>query len=197
MSQRASYPTHTPFWGGLLAVSWDHSPISFPSPRGTTLWAPQHGGKPRGDQVLGDRHLGPLGQFGGDTGPRYLGFPAWLSPCRNPSPPEDASPETPPPLPLLSDGLLGFDEGEQEDPRDYCKGGGVRTPGAVAGGGGGGLGGTQTPGCQTAPSLRASRPPPGGYYPVRIGDLFNGRYHVVRKLGWGHFSTVWLCWDIR
>uniref|UniRef100_A0A8C1D693 non-specific serine/threonine protein kinase n=1 Tax=Cyprinus carpio carpio TaxID=630221 RepID=A0A8C1D693_CYPCA len=30
-----------------------------------------------------------------------------------------------------------------------------------------------------------------------IGDLFNGRYHVVRKLGWGHFSTVWLCWDIQ
>lgn len=38
---------------------------------------------------------------------------------------------------------------------------------------------------------------PGGYYPVKIGDLFNGRYHVVRKLGWGHFSTVWLCWDIQ
>lgn len=37
----------------------------------------------------------------------------------------------------------------------------------------------------------------GGYYPVKIGDLFNGRYHVVRKLGWGHFSTVWLCWDIQ
>lgn len=38
---------------------------------------------------------------------------------------------------------------------------------------------------------------PGGYYPVKIGDLFNGRYHVVRKLGWGHFSTVWLCWDLQ
>ncbi|XP_041093068.1 SRSF protein kinase 3 [Polyodon spathula] len=37
----------------------------------------------------------------------------------------------------------------------------------------------------------------GGYYPVKIGDLFNSRYHVVRKLGWGHFSTVWLCWDIH
>uniref|UniRef100_A0A915LCZ0 non-specific serine/threonine protein kinase n=1 Tax=Meloidogyne javanica TaxID=6303 RepID=A0A915LCZ0_MELJA len=34
----------------------------------------------------------------------------------------------------------------------------------------------------------------GGYHPVRIGDVFkNGRYHVIRKLGWGHFSTVWLC----
>ncbi|RWS31943.1 SRSF protein kinase 2-like protein, partial [Leptotrombidium deliense] len=36
----------------------------------------------------------------------------------------------------------------------------------------------------------------GGYHPVKIGELFNGRYHVVRKLGWGHFSTVWLCWDL-
>ncbi|XP_065281681.1 SRSF protein kinase 3-like isoform X1 [Dermacentor albipictus] len=36
----------------------------------------------------------------------------------------------------------------------------------------------------------------GGYHPVKIGDLFHSRYHVVRKLGWGHFSTVWLCWDL-
>jgi len=36
----------------------------------------------------------------------------------------------------------------------------------------------------------------GGYHPVKIGDLFHNRYHVIRKLGWGHFSTVWLCWDI-
>ncbi|GMS90130.1 hypothetical protein PENTCL1PPCAC_12305 [Pristionchus entomophagus] len=35
----------------------------------------------------------------------------------------------------------------------------------------------------------------GGYHPVAIGDVFNGKYHVIRKLGWGHFSTVWLCWD--
>ncbi|KAJ6655341.1 hypothetical protein lerEdw1_005533 [Lerista edwardsae] len=69
-----------------------------------------------------------------------------------------------PPIPPLSlpaavgEGLLGSDDEEQEDPRDYCR---------------------------------------GGYYPVKIGDLFNGRYHVVRKLGWGHFSTVWLCWDIQ
>ncbi|KAM6474890.1 SRSF protein kinase 3 isoform 2-T2 [Liasis olivaceus] len=66
-----------------------------------------------------------------------------------------------PPLPLpaaVGGGLLGSDDEEQEDPRDYCR---------------------------------------GGYYPVKIGDLFNGRYHVVRKLGWGHFSTVWLCWDIQ
>ncbi|XP_053823995.1 SRSF protein kinase 3 isoform X3 [Vidua chalybeata] len=80
------------------------------------------------------------------------------APPRTPSPPGQVSPDPPPALPSLSESLLGSDEGEQEDPRDYCK---------------------------------------GGYYPVRIGDLFHGRYHVVRKLGWGHFSTVWLCWDLR
>ncbi len=37
---------------------------------------------------------------------------------------------------------------------------------------------------------------PGGYHPVHIGDMFsNGRYVIVRKLGWGHFSTVWLARD--
>ncbi|XP_062367995.1 SRSF protein kinase 3-like [Cinclus cinclus] len=67
-----------------------------------------------------------------------------------------------PPMTLTQSGApppsLPGSEGEQEDPRDYCK---------------------------------------GGYYPVKIGDLFHGCYHVVRKLGWGHFSTVWLCWDLR
>ena len=38
----------------------------------------------------------------------------------------------------------------------------------------------------------------GGYHPVHIGDTFSdGRYVVVRKLGWGHFSTVWLARDTR
>ena len=37
----------------------------------------------------------------------------------------------------------------------------------------------------------------GGYHAVRIGDAFKeGRYVVQRKLGWGHFSTVWLAWDV-
>ena len=36
---------------------------------------------------------------------------------------------------------------------------------------------------------------PGGYHPVRIGDVFHARYTVVEKLGWGHFSTVWACKD--
>ncbi|CAM6124628.1 unnamed protein product [Calypogeia fissa] len=36
----------------------------------------------------------------------------------------------------------------------------------------------------------------GGYHAVRIGENFKGgRYVVKRKLGWGHFSTVWLAWD--
>lgn len=36
----------------------------------------------------------------------------------------------------------------------------------------------------------------GGYHPVHIGEIYgNGRYVVERKLGWGHFSTVWLCLD--
>ncbi|KAI1714417.1 protein kinase domain-containing protein [Ditylenchus destructor] len=56
------------------------------------------------------------------------------------------------------EGVLGSDDEEQEDPKDYRK---------------------------------------GGYHPVQIGDVFNGRYHVIRKLGWGHFSTVWLCWDTQ
>ncbi|KAJ5600888.1 hypothetical protein N7450_001955 [Penicillium hetheringtonii] len=36
----------------------------------------------------------------------------------------------------------------------------------------------------------------GGYHPVAVGESYNnGRYVVVRKLGWGHFSTVWLSRD--
>ncbi|EEP77965.1 protein kinase dsk1 [Uncinocarpus reesii 1704] len=36
----------------------------------------------------------------------------------------------------------------------------------------------------------------GGYHPVRVGETYNnGRYVVIRKLGWGHFSTVWLSRD--
>ena len=42
--------------------------------------------------------------------------------------------------------IRGSDDDEQEDPKDYCK---------------------------------------GGYHPVTIGSVFNQRYHVIRKLGWG------------
>uniref|UniRef100_T1JE83 non-specific serine/threonine protein kinase n=1 Tax=Strigamia maritima TaxID=126957 RepID=T1JE83_STRMM len=37
----------------------------------------------------------------------------------------------------------------------------------------------------------------GGYHPVKLGDLFENRYLVIRKLGWGSFSTVWLCQDLQ
>lgn len=35
----------------------------------------------------------------------------------------------------------------------------------------------------------------GGYHPVQVGDLFENRYLVIKKIGWGQFSTVWLCRD--
>ncbi|TFJ96051.1 ADP-ribosylation factor 6 [Platysternon megacephalum] len=57
-----------------------------------------------------------------------------------PSPTEPPpAPPPPPALPPPAGACLGSDDEEQEDPRDYCK---------------------------------------GGYYPVAIGDLFNGRHHV-------------------
>jgi hypothetical protein len=38
---------------------------------------------------------------------------------------------------------------------------------------------------------------PEDYYPVSIGDVFKSRYQVVGKLGYGAYSTVWLCRDLR
>lgn len=38
---------------------------------------------------------------------------------------------------------------------------------------------------------------PARYYPVRIGEVFAGRYQVVGKLGFGATSTVWLAHDLR
>jgi serine/threonine-protein kinase SRPK3 len=35
----------------------------------------------------------------------------------------------------------------------------------------------------------------GGYHPVLINDYYNDRYRIIQKLGWGHFSTVWLAQD--
>lgn len=37
---------------------------------------------------------------------------------------------------------------------------------------------------------------PGGYHTCYIGETYkNDKYTLVRKLGWGHFSTVWLARD--
>ncbi|KAM5433064.1 hypothetical protein MferCBS31731_007288 [Microsporum ferrugineum] len=35
------------------------------------------------------------------------------------------------------------------------------------------------------------------YYPVRIGQIFNDRYRIIAKLGYGAYSTVWLANDER
>lgn len=36
----------------------------------------------------------------------------------------------------------------------------------------------------------------GGYHPARVGEAFkSGRYRALCRLGSGHFSTVWLCFD--
>ncbi len=35
----------------------------------------------------------------------------------------------------------------------------------------------------------------GGYHKVFIGEIYHGRYGILKKLGWGHFSTVWLAQD--
>jgi hypothetical protein len=37
---------------------------------------------------------------------------------------------------------------------------------------------------------------PGDYHPIWLGDTFkDGRYTVIQKLGFGVYSTVWLCRD--
>eukprot|EP01015_Nassula_variabilis_P032746 TRINITY_DN7711_c0_g1_i8.p2 TRINITY_DN7711_c0_g1~~TRINITY_DN7711_c0_g1_i8.p2 ORF type:complete len:136 (-),score=26.40 TRINITY_DN7711_c0_g1_i8:61-468(-) len=38
----------------------------------------------------------------------------------------------------------------------------------------------------------------GGYHPVVLGEKFNnGKYQVIQKLGFGYFSTVWLCQNLK
>ncbi|KAF7182862.1 hypothetical protein CNMCM7691_002606 [Aspergillus felis] len=38
---------------------------------------------------------------------------------------------------------------------------------------------------------------PGGYHPIMIGDMLHARYHIVDKLGFGGYSTIWLARDTR
>lgn len=37
---------------------------------------------------------------------------------------------------------------------------------------------------------------PEKFYPVHIGEIFNHKYQVVGKLGYGSSATVWLCRDL-
>jgi serine/threonine-protein kinase SRPK3 len=45
---------------------------------------------------------------------------------------------------------------------------------------------------ESIPNYKAQR-----YYPVRIGEVFDERYQVIGKLGYGSSSTVWLCRDLK
>ncbi|KAB8244454.1 kinase-like protein [Aspergillus flavus] len=38
---------------------------------------------------------------------------------------------------------------------------------------------------------------PDSFYPVKIGEVFQSRYQVIGKLGYGGYSTVWLCRDLQ
>ena len=37
----------------------------------------------------------------------------------------------------------------------------------------------------------------GGYHPIHVGEILLERYVIIQKLGWGHFSTVWLTKDLK
>lgn len=45
---------------------------------------------------------------------------------------------------------------------------------------------------QTLPYYR-----PEHYYTVKIGDIYKARYKVVGKIGYGAYSTSWLCRDLQ
>ena len=37
----------------------------------------------------------------------------------------------------------------------------------------------------------------GGFYDASLGAILNSRYIVIRKLGWGHHSNVWLARNVK
>ena len=45
---------------------------------------------------------------------------------------------------------------------------------------------------EEVPDYRADR-----LYPVRLGEVFEDRYQVLAKLGFGSSSTTWLAQDLR
>jgi hypothetical protein len=54
---------------------------------------------------------------------------------------------------------------------------------------------TSEEGCQAVVVFRVLNP--DLFYPVRIGEIFDSRYKVVGKLGYGAYSTVWLCRNVK
>ena len=38
---------------------------------------------------------------------------------------------------------------------------------------------------------------PDHFYPVRLGEVFHGRFQTVAKLGYGSSSTIWLARDLE
>ena len=37
---------------------------------------------------------------------------------------------------------------------------------------------------------------PDGYHVAHIGEIIDSKYVLLKKLGWGHFSTVWLAFKL-
>jgi hypothetical protein len=37
---------------------------------------------------------------------------------------------------------------------------------------------------------------PDGYHPCHVGEIVDSKYVILKKLGWGHFSTVWLAFKL-
>jgi serine/threonine protein kinase len=35
-----------------------------------------------------------------------------------------------------------------------------------------------------------------GYHPAHVGEIIDSKYVLLKKLGWGHFSTVWLAFKL-
>ena len=36
----------------------------------------------------------------------------------------------------------------------------------------------------------------GGYHPIHVGEILLDRYVIIQKLGWGHFTVVWLAFKL-
>jgi hypothetical protein len=37
---------------------------------------------------------------------------------------------------------------------------------------------------------------PDGYHAAHVGEIIDSKYLLLKKLGWGHFSTVWLAFKL-